>query len=105
MFRAISGFLVRKAKLTGRKALCGEVTLSQRFGSAPNLNLHSHKRALPSGGFSGGLIACGTRARYSDWPFSDNVGPGRCCRVLGVMFSSRSRNAANGVILTEAYRS
>ena len=37
MFRAISGFLVRKTKLTGRKALCGAVTLSQRFGSALNI--------------------------------------------------------------------
>jgi hypothetical protein len=37
VFRAISGFLVRKAKLTGRKALCGAVTLIQRFGSALNL--------------------------------------------------------------------
>jgi hypothetical protein len=31
--------LVRKAKLTGRKALCGAVTLIQRFGSALNFNV------------------------------------------------------------------
>ena len=46
VFRAISGFLVRKAKFTGRRALCGAVTLSQRLGSALNLNLRSHVRTL-----------------------------------------------------------
>jgi hypothetical protein len=37
VFRAISGFSVLKAKLRGRKVLCGAVTLSQRFGGALNI--------------------------------------------------------------------
>jgi hypothetical protein len=42
VYRALSGFLLRKAGLTRRQAQCGAVTLIQRFGSALNLNVHFH---------------------------------------------------------------
>jgi hypothetical protein len=42
VFRAISGFMVGKAKLTRGEGQCGAVTLIQRFGSALNLNVHFH---------------------------------------------------------------
>jgi hypothetical protein len=38
--RAISGHLIRKARLTRASAVTGSVTLIQRFGSALNLNVH-----------------------------------------------------------------
>jgi hypothetical protein len=42
VYRAISGFMVRKAGLTRSTAQSGAVTLIQRFGSALNLNVHFH---------------------------------------------------------------
>ena len=43
MYRAVSTFLIRRAKLrVGRGARTGAVTLIQRFGSALNLNIHLH---------------------------------------------------------------
>jgi hypothetical protein len=55
VFRAISGFLVRKTKLTGRKALCGAVTLSQRFGGALNI-VQSFLPVLPrNSGFTAAI--------------------------------------------------
>jgi hypothetical protein len=47
VYRAISGFMVRKAGLTRSEAQCGSVTLIQRFGSALNLNVHFHIKGLP----------------------------------------------------------
>jgi ribosomal protein S27E len=41
VYRALSGFLLRKAGLTRRQAQCGAVTLIQRFGSALNLDMHA----------------------------------------------------------------
>ena len=40
--RAISGFLIKKAGCNKTIAHTGSVALIQRFGSAPNLNLHFH---------------------------------------------------------------
>jgi hypothetical protein len=48
VYRAISGFLLRKAGLTRREGQCGAVTLIQRFGSALNLNVHFHM-LIPDG--------------------------------------------------------
>ena len=48
VYRAISGFLIRKAGLSGRQGQCGVVTLIQRFGSALNLNVHFHM-LIPDG--------------------------------------------------------
>jgi hypothetical protein len=48
VYRAISGFLIRKARLTRRQGQCGAVTLIQRFGSALNLNVHFHM-LIPDG--------------------------------------------------------
>ena len=42
VYRAISGFLLRKAGLTRATGHAGAVTLIQRFGSALNLNIHFH---------------------------------------------------------------
>ena len=42
VYRAISGHLLRGARLTRRDAHTGAVTLIQRFGSALNLNVHLH---------------------------------------------------------------
>ena len=42
VYRAISAHLIRKAGLTRASAATGAVTLSQRFGSALNLNVHFH---------------------------------------------------------------
>jgi hypothetical protein len=39
--RAISGFSLRKAKLTRAEGDTGSVTLIQRFGSALNLDEHT----------------------------------------------------------------
>jgi hypothetical protein len=48
VYRAISGFMIRKAGLTRGQAQCGAVTLIQRFGSALNLNVHFHM-LIPDG--------------------------------------------------------
>jgi hypothetical protein len=48
VYRAISGFMIRKAGLTRGRAQCGAVTLIQRFGSALNLNVHFHM-LIPDG--------------------------------------------------------
>jgi hypothetical protein len=40
VYRAISGFMIRKAGLTRGRAQCGAVTLIQRFGSALNVHFH-----------------------------------------------------------------
>jgi hypothetical protein len=42
VYRAISGYLIKKAGYTRKKARTGAVTLIQRFGSALNLNVHFH---------------------------------------------------------------
>ena len=42
VYRAISGFLLKKAGLTRATGHTGAVTLIQRFGSALNLNIHFH---------------------------------------------------------------
>lgn len=42
VYRAISGYMIKKAGLTRQKARTGAVTLIQRFGSALNLNVHFH---------------------------------------------------------------
>ena len=42
VYRAISGFLLKKAGLTRSTGHPGAVTLIQRFGSALNLNIHFH---------------------------------------------------------------
>ena len=42
VYRAISGFLLKKAGLTRAIGHPGAVTLIQRFGSALNLNIHFH---------------------------------------------------------------
>src|SRR5690606_25307061 len=42
IYRAISGFILRKAKLERGTGATGAVTLIQRFGSALNLNVHLH---------------------------------------------------------------
>src|SRR5690606_8702294 len=42
VYRAISGFILRKAKLERGTGATGAVTLIQRFGSALNLNVHLH---------------------------------------------------------------
>jgi hypothetical protein len=42
VYRAIAGHLIKKAGLTRKRARTGAVTLIQRFGSALNLNVHSH---------------------------------------------------------------
>ena len=42
IYRAISGQLIRKARLTRASGVTGAVTLIQRFGSALNLNVHFH---------------------------------------------------------------
>ena len=42
VYRAIAGHLIHQAGFTGDIAQTGAVTLSQRFGSALNLNLHFH---------------------------------------------------------------
>jgi ribosomal protein S27E len=42
VWRAISGFLLKKAGLTRATGHPGAVTLIQRFGSALNLNIHFH---------------------------------------------------------------
>lgn len=41
-YRAISGYLIRKAGLTRATGDTGAVTFVQRFGSALNLNVHFH---------------------------------------------------------------
>jgi ribosomal protein S27E len=48
VYRALSGFMLRKAKLTRAQGQCGAVTLIQRFGSALNLNVHFHM-LIPDG--------------------------------------------------------
>jgi hypothetical protein len=48
VYRAISGFMLGKAKLTRAQGQCGAVTLIQRFGSALNLNVHFHM-LIPDG--------------------------------------------------------
>jgi hypothetical protein len=42
VYRAISGFLLKQAGLTRATGFPGAVKLIQRFGSAPNLNIHFH---------------------------------------------------------------
>ena len=42
VYRAISAQLIQKAGFTRKTAQTGAVTLIQRFGSALNLNVHSH---------------------------------------------------------------
>src|SRR5881394_1615044 len=42
VYRAISGYVLRKARLTHANGQTGAVTLIQRFGSALNLNIHFH---------------------------------------------------------------
>jgi hypothetical protein len=42
VYRAISGFILRRARLTHAAGETGAVTLVQRFGSALNLNIHCH---------------------------------------------------------------
>ena len=46
VYRAISGHLIRKARLTRATAATGAVTLIQRFGSGANLNVHLHLLVL-----------------------------------------------------------
>src|SRR5882672_5892654 len=53
VYRAVAGFLIKKAGLTQRKAQCGAVTLIQRFGSALNLNVHFHM-LIPDGVYVSG---------------------------------------------------
>jgi hypothetical protein len=53
VYRAISGFILRKAKLTRAEGDTGSVTLIQRFGSALNLNVHLHMLALDGAFLSG----------------------------------------------------
>jgi hypothetical protein len=42
VYRVISGFLLKKARLTRATGHPGAVTLIQRFGSALKLNIHCH---------------------------------------------------------------
>jgi hypothetical protein len=53
VYRAISGFILRKAKLTRAEGDTGSVTLIQRFGSALNLNVHLHMLVLDGAFLSG----------------------------------------------------
>ena len=46
VYRAISGHLIRKAGLMRASAVTGAVTLTQRFGSALNLNVHFYMLVL-----------------------------------------------------------
>jgi hypothetical protein len=46
VYRTISGYVLKKARLTRASGATGAVTLIQRFGSALNLNIHfPHARA------------------------------------------------------------
>jgi hypothetical protein len=45
-YRAISGHLLKRAGLTRSIGYTGAETLIQRFGSAPNLNIHFHTLLL-----------------------------------------------------------
>ena len=51
--RAITRFLLDKARLKADRAASGAVTLTQRFGSAANLNIHLHCLVLD------GVYRCG----------------------------------------------
>jgi ribosomal protein S27E len=46
VYRTLSGYILKKARLTRASGATGAVTLIQRFGSALNLNVHFHLLAL-----------------------------------------------------------
>jgi hypothetical protein len=46
VYRVIAGHRIEKAGFTRKTARTGAVTLIQRFGRAPNLNLHFHRLFL-----------------------------------------------------------
>jgi putative transposase len=46
VYRAIRGFVLKKARLKRARGATGAVTLIQRFGSALNLNIHFHMLVL-----------------------------------------------------------
>ena len=46
VYRTISAYILKKARLTRASGATGAVTLIQRFGSALNLNIHFHMLAL-----------------------------------------------------------
>jgi len=46
VYRTISAHILKKARLSRRSGATGAVTLIQRFGSAPNLNIHFHLLVL-----------------------------------------------------------
>ena len=46
VYRTISGYILKKARLTRATGKTGAVTLIQRFGSALNLNIHFHLLVL-----------------------------------------------------------
>lgn len=46
VYRVIAGHLIEKAGFTRKRARTGALTLIQRFGRAPNLNLHFHRLFL-----------------------------------------------------------
>jgi ribosomal protein S27E len=49
VYRTISAYVLKKARLTRTSGATGAVTLIQRFGSALNLNIHFHMLVLDGG--------------------------------------------------------
>jgi hypothetical protein len=60
VYRTISAYVLKKARLSRASGATGAVTLIQRFGSALNLNIHFHMLVLD------GAYLVGTNARTGD---------------------------------------